>query len=54
MADLDDPHLAALAADLDLPVLQSTSLRDGSPGSERIPANSDSRMPVARNTAMIA
>jgi hypothetical protein len=54
VADLDDPVLAALAADGDLPLPQAMSLRRGSPGPYRRPASSDSRMPVAVNTAMIA
>src|SRR5258708_30368147 len=53
MADPDDPRLAALATDCDLPAHRSTSLRSGSSESWQIPASSDSRMPAALNTAMI-
>jgi hypothetical protein len=50
----DDPRLAALAADPDLPLPQVKVAPAGSSGSYRIPVSSDTRMPVARNTEMIA
>ena len=54
MADLDDPVLAALAADRDLPLPQVDVTAPRVAGSYRRSASSDSRMPVAVNTAMIA
>jgi len=54
VADLDGPGGTALAGDPDLPGVQVQVSAGGSSGWYRIPAISDSPMPVARNTAMIA
>ena len=54
VADLDGPGRPALAADPDLAALQVQVAAGGIVRVAAIPASSDSRMPVAVNTAMIA
>src|ERR1700677_2027027 len=54
MADLDDARLAPLPWTVISRCHRSTSPCRGSPGSDWIPASSDSRIPVASSNAMIA